>query len=160
MFTWSDERVSLLLLLWRGGLSAREVGITLGTSRNSVIGKLDRLGESRPGTQRDNGSRGGRAVRKQKPPRYNYRFEKTPPELKRPGALPAEPPFPFRMPSARAIGHHALDGLRPRDCRWPIGDPRTPEFRFCGVPTAPDRSYCAHHYEASIKQKDRADDKD
>jgi hypothetical protein len=30
-------------------------------------------------------------------------------------------------------------------CRWPIGDPRSPDFRFCEVVTQPGKSYCARH---------------
>jgi hypothetical protein len=28
---------------------------------------------------------------------------------------------------------------------WPIGDPSTAEFRFCGVARTLDRPYCAEH---------------
>lgn len=31
------------------------------------------------------------------------------------------------------------------NCRWPIGDPRDPEFFFCGAVVAPDRQYCPTH---------------
>lgn len=27
-------------------------------------------------------------------------------------------------------------------CRWPIGDPRRPDFRFCGAKPIEDRAYC------------------
>jgi hypothetical protein len=32
-------------------------------------------------------------------------------------------------------------------CQWPIGDPRAPEFRFCGAASAgdPRAPYCAAH---------------
>jgi GcrA cell cycle regulator len=29
-------------------------------------------------------------------------------------------------------------------CRWPLGDPATAEFRYCGSP-APSGPYCAYH---------------
>ncbi|MAU21324.1 MAG: hypothetical protein CMH13_12420 [Martelella sp.] len=28
-------------------------------------------------------------------------------------------------------------------CRWPIGDPRSPDFRLCGAPTEPGQPSCA-----------------
>lgn len=32
-------------------------------------------------------------------------------------------------------------------CQWPIGDPRSPAFRFCGDARRDDgTSYCAHHH--------------
>jgi GcrA cell cycle regulator len=30
-------------------------------------------------------------------------------------------------------------------CRWPLGDPTTVEFRFCGAPSPVGRPYCAPH---------------
>jgi GcrA cell cycle regulator len=30
-------------------------------------------------------------------------------------------------------------------CRWPVGDPRTPEFYFCGGKPLAGRPYCAYH---------------
>jgi GcrA cell cycle regulator len=31
------------------------------------------------------------------------------------------------------------------ECCWPIGDPRTPAFRFCDGPSEPGRPYCLAH---------------
>jgi GcrA cell cycle regulator len=33
-------------------------------------------------------------------------------------------------------------------CTWPIGDPRSTEFRFCGKNAQPGRPYCADHCAA------------
>jgi GcrA cell cycle regulator len=35
--------------------------------------------------------------------------------------------------------------LREGMCRWPVGDPTTPEFRFCGSNGASVGPYCKHH---------------
>jgi GcrA cell cycle regulator len=35
--------------------------------------------------------------------------------------------------------------LRENMCRWPVGDPTTPEFRFCGSRSPPGGPYCMHH---------------
>jgi GcrA cell cycle regulator len=36
--------------------------------------------------------------------------------------------------------------LRESMCRWPMGDPTTPEFRFCGGRSPiGGGSYCVHH---------------
>ena len=35
--------------------------------------------------------------------------------------------------------------LTANTCRWPVGDPATPQFYFCGVPPAADRPYCPFH---------------
>jgi len=39
-----------------------------------------------------------------------------------------------------------LMDLREAMCRWPLGDPSTPDFRFCGVKSRPGSGpYCSHH---------------
>jgi hypothetical protein len=30
-------------------------------------------------------------------------------------------------------------------CRWPVGDTRAPDFRFCGAEPVPGRVYCGPH---------------
>src|SRR5262249_48416331 len=30
-------------------------------------------------------------------------------------------------------------------CRWPVGDPRHPDFHFCARPAAEGQSYCEPH---------------
>ena len=39
----------------------------------------------------------------------------------------------------------ALVDLKPDSCRWPEGDPKDPDFRFCGEPCAPGKIYCEEH---------------
>ncbi len=40
------------------------------------------------------------------------------------------------------VRHLTLAELGPNTCRWPIGDPRLPSFRFCGAPTQAGEVYC------------------
>lgn len=43
-------------------------------------------------------------------------------------------------------GGVTLAQLEDHQCRWPLGDPCQPTFRFCGgVKAAPDGPYCVHH---------------
>jgi len=35
--------------------------------------------------------------------------------------------------------------LKPNQCRWPIGDPDSNNFRFCGEPVFPGKPYCYEH---------------
>ena len=35
--------------------------------------------------------------------------------------------------------------LKRNNCRYPIGDPQTPDFHFCGAPIVRG-PYCARHY--------------
>jgi GcrA cell cycle regulator len=38
-----------------------------------------------------------------------------------------------------------LTDLSAQTCRWPIGDPKHEDFRFCGRPVAAGKPYCADH---------------
>jgi GcrA cell cycle regulator len=49
-----------------------------------------------------------------------------------------------------AISKTLLD-LEPDDCRWPIGEPRSPDFHFCGKPHAAGRPYCEHHWSMAFQ---------
>jgi hypothetical protein len=43
------------------------------------------------------------------------------------------------------------------DCRWPIGEPRQPDFHFCGAPQVAGRPYCDLHTGAwHFNQQGRA----
>ena len=44
--------------------------------------------------------------------------------------------------SARKI---SLMELTERTCKWPIGDPATDDFYFCGLPVQPGKPYCEAH---------------
>ena len=35
--------------------------------------------------------------------------------------------------------------LKESMCRWPLGDPSTPEFRYCGSKSPIGDTYCGHH---------------
>ncbi len=41
---WTDERIAILTKLWAEGLSAAEIGKRLEITKNSVVGKVHRLG--------------------------------------------------------------------------------------------------------------------
>lgn len=73
--------------------------------------------------------------------------------------VPAGQPLP-PQPSANEISPEALANVREvekkarklslmdlteRTCKWPIGDPATDKFWFCGLPSAPGKPYCEAH---------------
>jgi GcrA cell cycle regulator len=41
--------------------------------------------------------------------------------------------------------------LEANDCRWPVGEPRHPDFHFCGEPQACGRPYCEHHWSMAFQ---------
>ena len=52
--------------------------------------------------------------------------------------------------------------LRDSMCKWPIGDPASSSFRFCGRKTGTDDTYCEAHadmaYQPSQKRRRRNSD--
>jgi GcrA cell cycle regulator len=73
--------------------------------------------------------------------------------------IPAGQPLP-PQPSANEISPEALASVREvekkarkltlmelteRTCKWPIGDPATADFWFCGLPAQPGKPYCEAH---------------
>ena len=36
------------------------------------------------------------------------------------------------------------------DCRWPVGDPRSADFHFCGAKALAGRPYCALHWHMAF----------
>lgn len=73
--------------------------------------------------------------------------------------VPAGQPLP-PQPSANEISPEALASVREvekrarkislmelteRTCKWPIGDPATEDFWFCGLPSTPGKPYCEAH---------------
>jgi GcrA cell cycle regulator len=56
---------------------------------------------------------------------------------------------PEALASVREVEKHAkrisLMELTERTCKWPIGDPATEEFWFCGLPSTAGKPYCEAH---------------
>ena len=51
--------------------------------------------------------------------------------------------------------------LKEAMCRWPLGDPSTPEFRYCGSKSPIGDTYCAHHARVAYQpSQDRRRDRD
>ncbi len=79
--------------------------------------------------------------------------------------IPAGQPLP-PQPSANEISPEALASVREvekkarrltlmelteRTCKWPIGDPATSDFWFCGLPTQAGKPYCDAHVSVAFQ---------
>ena len=140
--SWTDERVEMLKKLWADGLSASQIAAELGgITRNAVIGKVHRLGLSgrakspsssspRPRKARSSGMmrvsrpsmRGNTALA------YEYELEPEPELID----IPLEQ-------------RKTLLQLTEKTCRWPVGDPGSTEFYFCGGDSVNELPYCSYH---------------
>ena len=155
--SWTDERVSLLKQLWGEGKTAAEIAKLLGgVTRNAVIGKAHRLKLSGRVSPVQSNPRVeatlGRASNDQKPTKVVMRER-----------APSSQPLP---PSLREenipIKGIKLTELRESTCRWPIGDPKEQDFKFCGCNAAPGMTYCEHHtrlaYQVSTRGRLKVDE--
>jgi GcrA cell cycle regulator len=137
--SWTNERIELLQKLWLDGWSASRIAAELGPplTRNAVIGKVYRLGLS--GRVKAAGGHAGAPAPQQKAPRRHKHalhplvIETPAPQAVREVVVPISEPV-------------TIFGLRESMCRWPVGDPAQPEFRFCGAKKLPGQGpYCACH---------------
>jgi GcrA cell cycle regulator len=143
--TWTAERIEQLRHCVVSGLTCSQIAAEIGVTRNAVIGKIHRLGLSpaRPA---------------------GVPARSCPPRVRRPRAsahsrllhlIYSDAP---RAGTGEACASEAL-AVEPIDsaqrcslldiaqgkCRWPIGDPDTADFAFCGNEALGGFSYCAGH---------------
>jgi hypothetical protein len=64
-------------------------------------------------------------------------------------------PAPVEPPAQQQPRHKTLFELRDEECRWPIGDPRSPDFGFCAAPKRAGSSYCAEHHARAIESREQ-----
>jgi GcrA cell cycle regulator len=146
--SWTDERVAQLKRMWGEGRTAAEIAKELGgVTRNAVIGKAHRLKLSNriSPIQQDN---------------------KKPAHVSAPVREKVAAPIVTRAanhdPMPVRAGGVKMSELKDRMCRWPIGDPREPNFHFCGGPGVPGLPYCPEHakmaYQAARTRLLQAED--
>lgn len=151
---------------------AKELG---GVTRNAVIGKVHRLGLSNRASggkaAKEKPAKAEAPVKPAAEPKAKPAAQPaakaepaaaTPPATTTPARkqiIPAGQPLP-PQPSANEISPEALASVRAvekkarkltlmelteRTCKWPIGDPATDDFYFCGLSVQPGKPYCEAH---------------
>ncbi|WP_420587262.1 GcrA family cell cycle regulator [Ruegeria sp.] len=151
---------------------AKELG---GVTRNAVIGKVHRLGLSNRAAgaspakaePKEKPAPAPKAEAKPKPtpkteparPAPAPTAEAKPAVPARRQIIPAGQPLP-PQPSANEISPEALAKvnevekkakkltlmeLTEKTCKWPVGDPATEDFWFCGLPVEAGKPYCEAH---------------
>jgi GcrA cell cycle regulator len=162
IMTWTEERVEQLKKLWADGLSASQIAAQLGNiTRNAVIGKVHRLGLS--GRAKSPSSS---APRPRKPRSASHMLRISRPSMRGNTALAHAyemelEPDPVPYDNVIPIGQRrTLLELNEDTCRWPIGDPGSAEFFFCGGNTVTSLPYCAYHsrvaYQPAGSRRHRA----
>ena len=152
--TWTEQKIQMLKDMW-GHHSASEIAEHIGgLTRNAVIGKAHRLKLSvqksadTPGTGLQRATGGLGAI---KSSRKRVMLRPLP-------VVPAPATTMRVIPTAKDI-FRSLEGIGgavrsegiavtkagDRHCRWPVGDPRSPDFRFCGCTAHEGLPYCVDH---------------
>ncbi|MCQ4162201.1 GcrA cell cycle regulator, partial [Roseomonas sp. GC11] len=76
-----------------------------------------------------------------------------------PNLAAPRPPAPARRPAPPPAVVRPFQRMGGRSCCWPIGEPGTPEFRFCTAEAIPSKPYCPEHAAvAYVKARDRRED--
>ena len=148
--SWSSERIELLKRCFHAGLSCSQIAREIGVTRNAVIGKMNRLGLSRPrdviGRQLER-RRAARPAHPKTPrtwrpkrPRLNI-FAQHEMLI---AAFPGPQPHGEDIPIYNGRGCTLLE-LSQGKCRWPISNPGAEDFCFCGNEPVKGLPYCLGH---------------
>ena len=161
--TWTDERVELLKKLWIDGLSASQIAAELGNvTRNAVIGKVHRLNLSgrapqprssvpRPRRAREPSHPGRATPSIHMPTRGATALKPSLRSETQPRPLPVPEPQPLRLVDLPKDGRVTILHLSDKTCKWPIGDPGSEDFCFCGHSPRDKSPYCEYHARAAYQ---------
>lgn len=161
---WNVEQTDLLVKLWTDELSCSAIAAELNHqtgshfSRNAVIGKVHRLSLPTRGSsfQYQHLTDEQKAQRKRKrDATFRERRRQASTHARR---INSPRLFLVSAPSINdleiPVGQRkTLAQLDNCHCRWPVGEPGSPGFFFCGAPEADvhrGRSYCPSHQVRSI----------
>ena len=118
---WTEDLVEQVRTLAQAGFSAARISMEMeGISRNAVIGKCHRS------NIKLNGGNGGALFGNQS-------------AKKKPIPVCDEPVVVECFTSSHNV---TLFELERWHCRFPIGDPQSPDFAYCGATKMDGRSYC------------------
>ena len=179
--SWTEEREEVMRKLWvvdrlSTSAIAKKLNEMFGTdmTKNSIIGKVNRLGLAYKGGARDNVA--PRATKADRTPREAKPKQPKQPRPRETAALDAlftrpaprqatkviAPLAPPQMPETSWFGAEAVNSLfeaspEGRACKWPVGDPQDAAFRFCNTAFRGEGSYCPYHnqlaYQAGSRQR-------
>ena len=152
MTIWTQSKIDKMLLI-KDNHSMQEIADAIGATRNAVIGKLNRM--------RNKGLLP--PVKKQiKPPKTDAAKIEAAIGFK-PAKVTTSPKIKIKHKPVvfkdDKTGKYKLDELTAKQCKFPHGDTRSPDFGFCGADIERG-SYCQEHYDkCHVKNRDYIKDK-
>jgi len=139
---WTDERIESLKRMWMEGKSSGQIAQALGgLTRSAVMGKVYRLKLPKrvsPGAHVPKPKKVKGHVRKPiHPTMAMLGFDDA-------VGLPAAF-LDIGVDVTHLVGSVKITELAHHSCRFPLGDPQSPDFAFCGKERVPGRPYCEAH---------------
>lgn len=147
---WNEELEQKLEEYWMEGLTTSEIGAKLGFTKNAVIGKVHRLGLPKrenciKKSQKSapvNDSNTTKVVSKHK--------QRDPGDRRRSVVNHQITSDKSIKPKCHCIHENSHEGvglfeLTHNMCHWPVGDPKSEDFHFCGHHTQDGEIYCGFH---------------
>ncbi len=168
---WDNATLKKLKALTGKGLSTAEIGKRLGISKNAVVGKLNRLGwnskaggvDAKPAEKKPVVKKVKTApvTKKVKAPvekpvaktvviakkPVNNKIEKAAVKVAEKTTTKLDKNSSKNLAMHQRIIQHSLEmaNLKCDQCRWPIGNPDSEDFHFCGEPVFVGKPYCYEH---------------
>ncbi|GHT58117.1 global cell cycle regulator GcrA-like protein [Bacteroidia bacterium] len=162
---WTPAILAKMKTYLAKGLSTAEIGAKIGMSKNAVVGKLNRLGWNaksqsatpKPAAKKPTVTKAPLKPAKplvKKPVKPEPKKVVAKPATKavvekaaKPTAKASQKDKSINLASHQRIIQHSLEmaNLRPDQCRWPIGDPDSAGFHFCGEKVFAGKPYCYEH---------------
>ena len=177
MSVWNNQAiVDLVLELWDQGRTGTEIANTIEVrfgvllTRNAVIAKLDRMGKIGKRVH-GRGAAGTSRAQKEAIRRKAVKIMAAKATVVAPAKVEPPPQGWFAMQNkpkevepyverqARVFDPRKLvtfDQLEGHHCRWPIGDPRSSELRFCGEAKVIGLPYCGKCSSIAFQPKEVA----
>jgi GcrA cell cycle regulator len=150
---WTEAAIETLKQLALEGKSASLIAAALGApSRSAVIGKANRIGVKLTGNLHPSAPRAPRAS-SERPRRPAIARADRALRNRAVPALPRgrKPTWLFAEAEVGEMLKVGLEDIRDGACRWPLGDPTSEDFVYCGLQTANGRSYCPGHCRLAYK---------
>lgn len=151
--SWTIEEVTRVIKLFNDGFSMGMIAEDTGRSRGSIAGKIDRARKAKllkPAVEKTT-AQSRNVFKSHKNLRANT-------GLMAKGLMP-RPARLLIVPKKERIRLRLIENdtevtfaeLQPNMCKWPLGDPKQSDFRFCGCRRLSDKPYCEAHNLTAIR---------
>ncbi len=139
---WTEERTAQFRKLHAEGLSFGRIAARLGITRGACAGKAMRMGLLKDDARSSLSKDDARSSLSKDDARSRPKVERGPLQFTAPMPNGANIPIAQRC---------TLLQLKPGICKWPFGEPQSPDFFFCGGNAVDGFPYCAGHCRVAYR---------